>query len=92
MPAESEPQRRAAGAALAVKKGERPASSLKGAARGMLSMTRSQLEDFARSPNKPQTTRAAAHLDREHKAMRGASPQSSRKKPKSKRPRSKGRS
>ncbi len=74
MPAESEPQRRAAGAALAVKRGEKPVSSLRGAARGMLRMTRSQLEDYARTPSKPQTTRVAAHLDKEHKAMRGAGP------------------
>ena len=79
MPAESEPQRRAAGAALAVKRGEQPASSLKGAARSMLSMTRSQLEDYARTPSKPQTTRAAAHLDKEHKAMRGVNPQPRKK-------------
>ncbi|KKM23766.1 hypothetical protein LCGC14_1611890 [marine sediment metagenome] len=79
MPAESEPQRRAAGAALAVKRGERPASSLKGAARSMLSMTRSQLEDYARTPSKPQTTRAAAHLDKENKAMRGVNPQPHKK-------------
>ncbi len=82
MPAESEPQRRAAGAALAVKRGEQPASSLRGAARGMLRMTRSQLEDYARQPGKPQTTRAAAHLDREHKAMRGANPHPRKKSPK----------
>ncbi len=74
MPAESERQRQAAGAALAVKRGEAPASGLRGASKSMLRMTRSQLEDYARSPSKPQTTRAAAHLDREHKAMRGASP------------------
>ncbi|KKL88059.1 hypothetical protein LCGC14_0876450 [marine sediment metagenome] len=79
MPAESEPQRRAAGAALAVKRGERPASSLKGAARSMLSMTRSQLEDYARTPSKPQTTHAAAHLDKENKAMRGVNPQPRKK-------------
>ena len=72
MPAESEPQRRAAGAALAVKRGEAPASSLKGASRQMLKMSRSALEDYASKPTRPQTTRAAAHLDREHKAMRGA--------------------
>ena len=72
MPAESEPQRKAAGAALSVKRGQAPASGLRGAARGMLRMTRSQLEDFARKPGKPQTTRVAANLDKEHKAMRGA--------------------
>jgi len=68
MPAESEAQRRAAGTALAVKRGERPASSLRGASKQMLRMTRSQLEDYARKPSKPQTTTKAAHLIKEHKA------------------------
>ncbi len=72
MPAESERQRQAAGAALTVKRGEAPASGLRGASKQMLRMTRSQLEDYASKPGKPQTTRAAAHLDREHRAMRGA--------------------
>jgi len=79
MPAESEPQRQAAGAALAVKRGQAPVSSLRGAARSMLRMTRSQLEDFARKPGRPQTTRAAAHLDREHKAMRGVGTKAAKK-------------
>jgi hypothetical protein len=49
MPAESEEQRRAAGAALAVARGEAQASSLKGPAKQMYnSMTKRQLEDFAR--------------------------------------------
>ena len=74
MPAESESQRRAAGLALAVKRGEQPASSLRGAARSMLRMTRSQLEDLAREPSEPQTTSQAAHLERESKALRGAQP------------------
>ncbi len=82
MPAESERQRQAAGAALAVKRGQAPASGLRGTAKSMLRMTRSQLEDYARKPGKPQTTRAAAHLDKEHKAMRGASPKPRRKTPK----------
>ena len=55
MPATSENQRKAAGAALAVSRGQAPRSGLKGASRGMLkSMSGSQLADFAR---KPRTTR-----------------------------------
>ena len=69
MPPESERQRKAAGAALSVKRGERSASSLKGASQQMLRMTRSQLEDYARKPSKPQTTTKAAHLRRESTAV-----------------------
>ena len=48
MPAVSKAQQKAAGAALAAKRGETKVSSLKGAAREMYkSMTESQLEDFA---------------------------------------------
>jgi len=55
MPATSEAQRKAAGAALAVSRGQAPKSSLKGASLGMLkSMSGSQLADFA---SKPRTTR-----------------------------------
>ncbi|KKM10165.1 hypothetical protein LCGC14_1722080 [marine sediment metagenome] len=55
MPAESEPQRQAAGAALAVKRGQAPRSKLRGASRSMFnSMTVAQLADFA---SKPRTTR-----------------------------------
>jgi len=51
MPAERAEQRRAAGAALAVKRGQAPASGLKGASRSMLkSMTSAELADFASSP------------------------------------------
>ena len=55
MPATSEAQRKAAGAALAVSRGQASKSNLKGASRGMLkSMSGSQLADFA---SKPRTTR-----------------------------------
>ena len=55
MPAISEAQRKAAGAALAVSRGQASKSSLKGASLGMLkSMSGSQLADFA---SKPRTTR-----------------------------------
>ncbi|KKK61715.1 hypothetical protein LCGC14_3011590, partial [marine sediment metagenome] len=51
MPAESKKQQGAAGAALAVKRGQAPLSSLKGAARGMhKSMTPAELAHFAGSP------------------------------------------
>ncbi len=51
MPAESAAQRKAAGAALSVKRGQAPVSSLRGASRGMYrSMSAAQLADFARSP------------------------------------------
>ncbi|KKK63669.1 hypothetical protein LCGC14_2991970 [marine sediment metagenome] len=68
MPATSEPQRKAAGAALAVKQGKAPASGLRGASKRMLSMPRSSLEHLASKPVKPQTTTAAAHLKREFAA------------------------
>ena len=49
MPAESEEQRRAAGAALAARRGEMPMSKLKGPAKEMAkSMTIDELRDFAR--------------------------------------------
>ena len=48
MPAKSKAQQRAAGAALAAKRGEVDKSELKGASREMYdSMTEDQLEDFA---------------------------------------------
>ena len=48
MPAESERQRKAAGAALAAKRGDMPMSALKGASRQMASsMSEQQLREFA---------------------------------------------
>jgi hypothetical protein len=48
MPAQSKAQQKAAGAALAAKRGEWPRSRLKGAARSMYdSMTEEQLEEYA---------------------------------------------
>jgi hypothetical protein len=47
MPAESERQRKATGAALAAKRGKAPKSKLRGASRRMLSMSDDQLSDFA---------------------------------------------
>ena len=53
MPAKSAAQQKAAGAALAAKRGEKPKSSLKGASRSMEgSMTEQELEDFARGRRK----------------------------------------
>jgi hypothetical protein len=50
MPAKSKAQQKAAGAALAAKRGEQKKSSLRGASREMFeSMTESQLEDFAKT-------------------------------------------
>jgi hypothetical protein len=53
MPAKSAAQQKAAGAALAAKRGEKPESSLKGASRSMeKSMTEKELEEFARGRRK----------------------------------------
>lgn len=53
MPARSKVQQEAAGAALAVKRGKRPVSSLKGASSKMeQSMTEQQLRDFAATKRK----------------------------------------
>lgn len=53
MPAKSKAQQKAAGAALAAKRGERPRSRLRGAAREMYdSMSEEQLEDFASTERK----------------------------------------
>lgn len=66
MPATSEDQRQAAGAALAAKRGERPVSSLKGASRQMYKgMTETQLRHYA---SKPLTTREAMGEGKSHKS------------------------
>ncbi len=53
MPAKSQAQQKAAGAALAAKRGEIKKSSLKGASRTMeKSMTKKELEDFASTKRK----------------------------------------
>jgi len=52
-PAKSKQQQRAAGLALAAKRGEIPVSKLKGAAKGMYqSMTATQLKHYAGTPSK----------------------------------------
>ena len=57
MPAESKAQQRAAGAALAVKRGQASESSLRGASRSMFkSMSASELADFASTPRTTRET------------------------------------
>lgn len=53
MPAQSKAQQKAAGAALAAKRGETKVSELEGASKDMYeSMSEEQLEDFAEGPRK----------------------------------------
>lgn len=53
MPAKSKAQQKAAGAALAAKRGEEPKSSLKGASRAMYdSMSEKQLDELASTKRK----------------------------------------
>jgi Protein of unknwon function (DUF3008) len=52
MPAKSAPQQKAAGAALAAKRGETPKSKLRGASKSMMSISEKQLEDFAHTKRK----------------------------------------
>ena len=53
MPAKSKQQQKAAGAALAAKRGDMPKSKLKGASKGMEdSMTEKELEDLAETKRK----------------------------------------
>ncbi len=57
MPAKSKAQQKAAGAALAAKRGDAPKSKLKGASKSMVeSMTQQQLEELAstKRKNKPE--------------------------------------
>ena len=60
MPAKSKAQQKAAGAALAAKRGETPKSKLKGASRQMVkSMSEDQLEDFAKGSRKGKPERVS---------------------------------
>ena len=53
MPAKSQAQQKAAGAALSAKRGDSPTSKLKGAAKGMAeSMSEQQLEELAHTQRK----------------------------------------
>lgn len=66
MPAKSKQQQKAAGAALAAKRGERSKSSLKGASRQMAqSMNERQLREFAKTKRKglPRRARKSAKSD-----------------------------
>lgn len=59
MPAQSKAQQKAAGAALAAKRGETDKSKLKGASKEMYdSMTEAELEDFASTKRKDLPERA----------------------------------
>ncbi len=60
MPARSKAQQKAAGAALAAKRGKRSKSSLKGASRSMAeSMTEKELHDLAATKRKGKPQRAS---------------------------------
>jgi hypothetical protein len=62
MPAKSKAQQKAAGAALAAKRGEIKKSELKGASKGMeKSMSEKQLEDFASTKRKGKPEHVAHH-------------------------------
>lgn len=53
MPAKSQAQQKAAGAALSAKRGDTPKSGLKGASKSMVeSMTQKELEDMASTSRK----------------------------------------
>jgi hypothetical protein len=61
MPAKSKAQQKAAGAALAAKRGERSKSSLKGASKEMAdSMTKKELEEFASTRRKGKPERVSS--------------------------------
>jgi hypothetical protein len=60
MPAKSKAQQKAAGAALAAKRGETSVGSLKGASKSMYSsMNEKQLRDFAKTSTKDKPEHAA---------------------------------
>jgi Protein of unknwon function (DUF3008) len=60
MPAKSKAQQKAAGAALAAKRGDQPKSKLKGASKSMAdSMSEKQLEELASTKRKGKPERAS---------------------------------
>ncbi len=62
MPAKSAAQQKAAGAALAAKRGDRPKSSLKGASKSMAkSMSQSELKKMASTKRKGKAEHRSAH-------------------------------
>jgi hypothetical protein len=68
MPAKSKQQQKAAGAALAAKRGDQPKSKLRGASRQMVeSMSEDELERMARAKRKklpPRAPRVVARMKR----------------------------
>jgi len=62
MPAKSAAQQKAAGAALAAKRGDTPKSKLKGASKSMMeSMSEIQLEEFAHTKRKGKPEHVSKH-------------------------------
>jgi hypothetical protein len=62
MPAKSKKQQMAAGAALAAKRGQRSASSLRGASKGMYkSMSKAELRRMAKTKRKGKPTKKKRH-------------------------------
>jgi hypothetical protein len=59
MPAKSQAQQKAAGAALAAKRGERPRSKQKGGSEMVESMTKRELEELASRPRQGKPERVA---------------------------------
>lgn len=73
MPAKSKAQQKAAGAALAAKRGEVKKSALKGASRQMVnSMSETQLEEFASTKRKGKPDYVKASPIPQQKAKRSA--------------------
>jgi len=69
MPAKSKQQQKAAGAALAAKRGEQPKSKLRGASRQMVkSMSEDELEKMASVKRKKLPRRASAAKTRSKRA------------------------
>lgn len=62
MPAKSQAQQKAAGAALAAKRGDMPKSKLKGASKGMeKSMTEGELDEMASTKRKGKPAHVSKH-------------------------------
>ncbi|MGU3455511.1 DUF3008 family protein [Brevundimonas sp. M1A4_2e] len=62
MPAKSAAQQKAAGAALAAKRGDTPKSKLKGASKSMMeSMSEKQLEEFVHTKRKGKPEHVSKH-------------------------------
>jgi hypothetical protein len=73
MPAKSKQQQKAAGAALAAKRGEQPKSKLRGASRQMVkSMSENELEKMASAKRKKLPRRAAGAKTRGKRGSSGA--------------------